>query len=117
MKELNTRQRTLAGYLLINSGYVSQKQIKDDLAYADTRTIRSDVRAINCSEFGYLVVSGNDGYAIANHEEAVAFLAKKQKTAMRMLKLASTMRHKLQNNGQLKVNNASNLVEARTVCD
>lgn len=117
MKELNKRQRTLAGYLLQNSGYASQKQIKDDLAYEDTRTIRSDVRAINCSEFGFLIISGNEGYAIATKEEAVAFLAKKQKTAMRMLKLASTMRHKLQNNGQLKVNNASNLVEARTVCD
>lgn len=114
---MNERQRTLVSYLLNAGGFVSQKQIKADLAYADTRLIRADVRAINNGEFSYIIVSGDDGYSIASQEEAEAYLAKKRKTALRMLALAEKLRHKLGNNGQLKINNAGNLVEARTVCD
>ena len=114
---MNERQKILAAYLLQREGYVSQKQIKEDLNYESERTIRSDVRELNNGSFSYIIVSGDDGYAIATQEQAEAYLAKKRKTAMRMLRLASNIRHKLQNNGQLKVNNASNIVEAKTVCD
>lgn len=115
--ELNKRQKTLASYLLANKGYISQKQIKEDLAYDDTRTIRRDVRDINCGEFGFIIVSGNKGYAIASQEEAEAYLEKKRKTALRMLKLARSVQLKLQANGQLMFNNASNIVEGKTVAD
>lgn len=114
---MNERQRKLAAYLLQAEDYVSQRQIMADLPeYNNERLIRADVRSLNAGSFSYIVVSGDEGYKIANHEEVEEYLDKKRKTAIRMLALAESVRHKLQNNGQLKVNNASNIVEVKTVC-
>jgi len=115
---MNERQRTLAAYLLQSKGYVSQKQIQADLPeYENERLIRADVRALNNGSFSYIIVSGDDGYKIANQQEAEEYLDKKRKTALRMLALAESVRNKLRNNGQAKINNASNIVEVKTVCD
>ena len=114
---MNDRQRTLASYLLQRKDWVSQKQIKDDLHYTNERLIRADVQALNKGAFSYIIVSGDDGYKIADQGEAEAYLAKKRKLALGILARTEKMRHKLQNNGQLKVNNADNLVEVKTVCD
>lgn len=115
---MNDRQRTLAAYLLQAKGYVSQKQIQADLPeYENERLIRADVRALNNGSFSYIIVSGDEGYAIATQEQAEAYLEKKRKTALRMLILAEKVKNKLQNNGQLKANNADNIVEVKTVCD
>lgn len=115
---MNERQRKLAAYLLQAKGYVSQKQIKEDLPeYENERLIRMDVRALNKGSFSFIIVSGDEGYKIASGEEAEAYLEKKKKTALRMLELYESVRHKLQNNGQLKANNADNLVEVQTVCE
>lgn len=114
---MNERQRTLAAYLLQAKGYVSQKQIMEDLPeYISERTIRADVRELNSGSFSYIIVSGDDGYSIATQEQAEAYLEKKRKTALRMLALAEKVRHKLQNNRQVKFNNADNIVEVQTVC-
>lgn len=115
---MNERQRTLAAYLLQAKGYVSQKQIQEDLPeYASERTIRSDVRQLNSGSFSFIIVSKDAGYKIANQEEAEEYLERKRKTALRMLLLAESVKHKLQNNGQVKANHADNLVEVKTVCD
>lgn len=114
---MNDRQRTLAAYLLQAKGYVSQKQIMADLPdYTSERTIRADVRQLNSGSFSYIIVSSDDGYSIASEDEAKAYLERKRKTALRMLELYHKVQRKLQNNGQLKANNADNIVEVQTVC-
>lgn len=114
---MNDRQRTLAAYLLQAKGYVSQKQIMDDLPeYVNDRLIRADVRALNNGAFSYIIVSNDDGYSIASEEEAREYLDRKRRTALRMLEYYHKVQRKLQNNGQLKANNADNIVEVQTVC-
>lgn len=115
---MNERQRLLASYLLQAEGYSSQKQIMEDLpVYTNAREIRRDVRELNNGEFSYIIVSGNKGYAIASEEKARAFLEKKHKTALRMLSLYESLKHKFQNDGQTKINNADNIIQVHTVCD
>ena len=114
---MEERQKILASYLLNANGYVSQKQIMEDLPsyYTNERQIRADVRALHAGTFSRIIVSGDEGYAIATEEQAKEYLEKKRKTALRMLALYSSVQKKLQNDGQLKVNNADNIVEM-TVC-
>lgn len=115
---MNERQRLLASYLLQANGYSSQKQIMSDLpVYTNERDIRRDIRDLNNGEFSYIIVSGNSGYAIATKEQAEAYIERKCKTAKRMLALAAKAQYKLQNNGQIKTNNANNFIEVRTVCE
>ena len=115
---MTERQKLLASYLLNQNEWASQARILEDLElYTNAREIRSDVRALNKSEFSYLIISSKNGYAIANEDQAVAYLNSKKRTALRMLDLHNSMLRKLQNNGQVKVNNADNLVEMRTVCE
>lgn len=118
---MNDRQKKLIAYLLDRDGFTSQDQIAEDLSdyslLKDKRTLRRDVREINSGEFTKLIISNANGYKIATKEEAQEYLDRKQKTALRMLKLYSTMRDKLGKDGQTKVNNAGQIIELKPTCD
>lgn len=118
-KVMNDRQRRLASYLLLQKTYTSQLSIMAEMPEynGNMRLLRRDIRELNNGEFSMIICSNADGYKIATKEEAQEYYDIKRKTALRMLALAEKVHHKLQNNGQAKVNNADNVVEVKTVCE
>lgn len=115
---MNERQKKLASYLLVQDDYVSQDEIIDGLAEyrgGDKRLLRSDIKALRCGEFSKIIISNSKGYKIAeSKEEARQYLEAKWQEIKRELAKYYVERDKIANHGQMKRNNADNLVEVKT---
>lgn len=122
MNNLTERQEILYNFLIhrakINDRYYSKEEICDVLhewypRYCEKTTehnssvffqLRKDIRAINFSDVEKIIVSSNQGYKIANKDEAEHYIKRKLKSSLVALKLYWKIKGKIGLDKQIDIN-------------